>query len=65
MLRGKKCKAKNPYINQSDEIDRSLGKLKYMSENDIRRMILKMMILKVLKEQFLNQKIREMGATKI
>jgi len=37
------------------------GKLKRINENDLRRLIVRMLIERVLKEQFVSQKISGMG----
>lgn len=47
-MKGKKTKLHL----RPDIIEQYSGKFKAMTENDIRRLIIKMLILKVLKEQF-------------
>lgn len=61
-MRGKKLKKS---ILRPDQIEEFNGRLKTMSEGDIRRLIVKLLILKVLKESFITQRIRGINMDKI
>lgn len=53
-LRGKKIKS----FIRPDILADFTGKLKIMKESEIRRLVVKLLIMKVLKEQFVTQKFR-------
>lgn len=62
MLRGKKIKKENIRV---DVVERYSGKLKLMSENDIRRLFIKLLILKALKEQFTTQTVKGINVSNV
>lgn len=58
LLRGKTLK-KSVYARGSERLQEEYkGKLKHMKENDIKRMIVQLLIMRVLKERFEMQAVR-------
>lgn len=55
-MRGKKLK--NQFL-RADQLETYNGRLKMVSEKDIRRLIVKLLILKVMKERFITNKVRD------